>query len=48
MNIQDGNYVHPDITVRYSIFKICDRIRQAQIECKGECLSAKIMGKGLH
>ena len=47
-DIRDENYVHPDINARDAIFKIRDRIRQAQIEWKVSKLSENRMVKGLH
>ena len=47
-DIQDGNHVHKNINARYARLKICDLIRQAEVEWKGVELSAKGMGKVLH
>ena len=46
--IRDRNYIHSDINLRYSRFKIRDRIRQVQSKWKGVELSEKSMGKFLH
>ena len=46
--ICDGRQIHPYINARDAIFKISDYIKQTQNEWKGEELSAKSMGKGLH
>ena len=47
-DIRDGKYVFPDFNTRYSRLKISDHIRQEKSEWRGEELSAKSMGKGLH
>ena len=47
-DIRDGNHIHPDINARDYILKIHDPIKQAQSECKGVEISAKVIGKGLH
>ena len=48
VDIWYGRQIHPDITARYSIFKIRGHIKQTQSEWKREELLAKNTGKGLH
>ena len=47
-NIRDGSQIHPEINVRYVIFKMRDRIRQTQNERKAAELSENSTGKGLY
>ena len=46
--IHYGIYLHPYVKGRYSILKILDNIKQAQIECKVAEIPEKSMGKGSH
>ena len=47
-DIRDGNQYHTSINKREARYKICDNIKQIQQERKGDLLSMKNMGKGLH
>ena len=46
--IHDGSQSHPSLNSREACYKIIDRIKQGQAECKGALLSTKNMGKGLY
>ena len=43
-----GSQTHPNVNKRGARYKIRDRIRQRQPECKGALKSTRSMGKGLH
>ena len=45
--ICDGSQSFPNVNQRESRYKICDRIRQRQLEWKGAFKSTKQLGKGL-
>ena len=47
-NIWDGSQIQLHINARGASLKICDRINQIKVECKGAELPAKIMGKGTY
>ena len=46
--ICDGSQYHPSINRRGERYKIRDCLKQSQAEQKGELLSTRNMGKGLH
>ena len=46
--IHDGSETHPNVNRREAHYKICDRIRQRQLEWKGVLKAMWSMGKGLH
>ena len=43
-----GSQTHPNVNRREARYKIRDRIRQRQSECKGALKATRSMGKGLH
>ena len=47
-NISDRSQYHLNVNQREACYKICDRIRKRQLECKGELKDMQNMGKGLH
>ena len=47
-DISGGSKTHPNVNRRESRYKIRDRIRQRQLECKGDYKATQKMGKGLH
>ena len=47
-DIRDGNQTHPNVNILEARYKICDRIRQRQLEWKGALKAARSIGKGLH
>ena len=47
-DIRDGSQTHLNINRREARYKIRDRIRQRQSECKGALKATLITGKGLH
>ena len=46
-DIRDSSQSHTIINQRYACYKICDRIKLGQEECKGALLSTQNMSKGL-
>ena len=46
-DICDGSQTHLNVNRRESYYKIRDRIRQRQSECKGALKATRSMGKGL-
>ena len=46
--IRDGSQTHPNVNRGEARYKIRDRIRQRQLECKGALKATRIIGKGLH
>ena len=46
-DICGGSQTHPNVNRREARYKVCDRIRQRQLECKGELKYTQSMGKGL-
>ena len=47
-DIRDGSQTHLNINRREERYKIRDRIRQRQSECKGALKATRSTGKGLH
>ena len=47
-DIRGGSQSHPRINRREARYQICDLIKLIQAEWKGELLSTRNMGKGLH
>ena len=47
-NIHDGSQSHHENNRRYARYKICDHIKQRQLEGKGALKSTGKMGKGSH
>ena len=47
-NICNGSQSHPNVNRRESRYKIRDRIRKSQSECKEALKAMRNMGKGLH
>ena len=47
-DISDGSHYHPRIRRRDARYKILDRFKQRQEECKLALLSMQNMGNGLH
>ena len=47
-DIFDGSKSHTSVNRREEWYKICDHIKQSQMEYKGALLYMKNMGKGLH
>ena len=47
-DIRDGSQTHPNVNKREARYKIRDRIRQRQSECKLALKATQSMGKGLH
>ena len=47
-DIHSGSQTHQNVNRREARYKISDRIRQRQSECKGELKATRSMGKGLH
>ena len=46
-DICDGSQSHTNVNQREARYKICDRIRKRQSECKGTLKSTQNMGKSL-
>ena len=46
-DIRDGSHTHPNVNRREAHYKICDRIRQRQLEWKVALKATQSMGKGL-
>ena len=47
-DICDVSQTHPNVNRIEARYKICDCIRQGQLECKGVVKATRRMGKGLH
>ena len=47
-DIHDRSQTHPNVNRREARYKICDRIRQRQLERKGVLKAMRSMGKRLH
>ena len=47
-DIRDGSQTHPNVNRREARYKICDRIRQRQLEWKVALKDMQSIGKGLH
>ena len=47
-DICDGSQTHRNVNRREAHYKIRDRIKQRQSECKGALKATRNMGKGLH
>ena len=47
-DIRDVSQTHPKVNRRETRYKICDRIRQIQLEWKGALKATRSIGKGLH
>ena len=47
-DICDRSQTHPNVNRREARYKICDRIRQRQLEWRGELKDTRNMGKVLH
>ena len=47
-DIRGGSQTHPNVNRREARYKIRDRIKQGQSECKGALKATRSMGKGLH
>ena len=47
-DIRDRSQTHPNVNKREARYKICDCVRQRQLEWKGALKATRIMGKGLH
>ena len=47
-DIRDGSQTHPNVNKREAHYKICDCIRQRQLDWKGALKATQSMGKGLH
>ena len=47
-DIRDVSQSHPNVNQREACYKIRDRIKQRQSECKGSFKATRNMGKGLH
>ena len=46
--IRDGSQTHPNVNIREARYKICDRIRQRQLEWKGVLKATQTVRKNLH
>ena len=46
--VSDRSQSHPNVNIRESCYRICDRIRQRQSEWKEALKSTRSTGKGLH
>ena len=47
-DIRDGSQTHPNVNKRKARYKICERNRQKESQCKGALKATRSMGKGLH
>ena len=47
-DIREKSHTNPNVNRREARYKIRDRIRKIQSECKGALKATKSMGKGLH
>ena len=47
-DIRDVSQTHPNVNKREARYKICDHIRQRQMEWKVALKATQSMGKGLH